>query len=241
MRAFGFIVLSLALSCGSAAALETSAGTDTVNASQVGLNAKIEAGNAAITGTINQIMACGRGGELYDSVAHTCVSVDEPLAKKIAACTTNKTWYNQSTGACMPSAPDLTASVTSTQALLTKILNCNANKQFYSQATDSCVAGGAATVKHILLTNPHSSGVASIPGCSNQKFGTYDLCYQGSFSKMVIGTTKDYDSCTLNGMWFYDASNKTSEGGMVARVGTQWVLRQQGTSLFAASVDCYKF
>lgn len=88
--------------CGNANALETAAGADTVNSSEMGINVKIDAGNAITTSSINNIFNCGKTGQLYDSVHNVCITVDEPFAKKIAACTTNKQFYNQSTLASVP-------------------------------------------------------------------------------------------------------------------------------------------
>jgi len=150
MRVLGLLVLGAAL-CGNASALEASAGADTVNSSQVGINAKIDAANQITTSSINNIFNCGKNGQLYDSAHNVCVAVDEPLAKKIAACTTNKQFYNQSSGACMASAPDLTANLNTTNtnlgtvtALLNKVVACNTAKQFYSSATGTCAAGSGS-------------------------------------------------------------------------------------------------
>lgn len=150
MRAIVCLVLGVALT-GNAMALETSAGADNVNTSQVGINAKIEASNAITTATINQVLTCGKSGQLYNSTNNTCVTVDEPLAKKIAACSTNKQFYNQNTSACQDSAPDLTGQLNTTntnlgnaQSLLNKIAACNDAKQFYSSATGGCVSGAAS-------------------------------------------------------------------------------------------------
>jgi hypothetical protein len=63
----------------------------------LGINAKFNAANTITTSSINNVFNCGKNGQLYDYVHDVCISVDEPLAKKIAACTTNKQFYNQST------------------------------------------------------------------------------------------------------------------------------------------------
>src|SRR5260221_615973 len=59
------------LSCiaGSAMALETAAGTDTVNTSQVGINAKVDASNVILKTGISQITACGPQGKLWNGSA----------------------------------------------------------------------------------------------------------------------------------------------------------------------------
>lgn len=144
MRILGLLVLGAAL-CGNAMALEASAGADTVNSSQVGLDAKLNATNAITTATINQIMNCQKAGKLFDPSTSTCIAVDEPLAKKIAACTTTKQFYNQTTSGCMASAPDLTNNLNSTNELVNKMASCNAAKQFYNPSTGGCMSSGSGT------------------------------------------------------------------------------------------------
>ena len=75
-----------ALAAPSANALETAAGADTVNASQVGINAKIEAVNAITKAGLNQILTCQKSGKLFDVTTGTCIAVEETLAKKIRKC-----------------------------------------------------------------------------------------------------------------------------------------------------------
>lgn len=67
-------LMIMALAGSSVNALEASAGADTVHATQMGINAKIEAGNAAITAVINQMLACNRDKKFFDSVSGSCES-----------------------------------------------------------------------------------------------------------------------------------------------------------------------
>jgi hypothetical protein len=74
MRILAYIGLGLMIAS-SAAALETSAGADTANASMLGINAKIDVSNAALTAVINQMLACNRDGKLFDSSSGECKEV----------------------------------------------------------------------------------------------------------------------------------------------------------------------
>lgn len=172
MRVLAFIVLGMAFTS-QAFALETSAGADTVNSSQVGINAKVQALNAITTASINNILNCQKGGQLYDPTANVCITVDEPLAKKIAACTTNKQFFDQNTGACMASAPDLTSQLDTTNALLNKMLVCANAKQFYNSSTGTCAGGSASIVQ------TYVSPIYNLTKNRNPKtygLGTRDLC-----------------------------------------------------------------
>jgi hypothetical protein len=173
MRVLGLLVLGIAL-CGNAMALETSAGADTVNSSQVGIDAKIEATNAITTSSINSIFNCGKNGQLYDSMHNVCIDVAEPLAKKIAACTTSKQFYNQATGACMASAPDLTTNLNTTNSnlnsatsLLNAVLNCNRAHMFYNSATGACEGGAGVSSMVMEQCNDggKGSGSCTTPAC----------------------------------------------------------------------------
>lgn len=68
MRVVGYLVLGVALA-GNAIALEASAGNDTVNSTQVGINAKIDASTSllqsAVNGLTNRIKVCSNKQALY--------------------------------------------------------------------------------------------------------------------------------------------------------------------------------
>lgn len=83
MRIIECFVLSLMLS-GQALALEVSAGADNVNASQVGINAKLDANNAALTAVLNKILNCSKTGQSYNSTTDSCVSVAVDLTDALA-------------------------------------------------------------------------------------------------------------------------------------------------------------
>ncbi|MBS0232527.1 MAG: hypothetical protein JSR99_03465 [Proteobacteria bacterium] len=172
MRILGCFALGIVV-CGNAMALETSAGADTVNSSQVGITAKIDATNAITTAGINQILNCQKAGKLYDPTTNTCIAVDEPLAKKIAACTTSKQFYNQNTGACMASAPDLTTNLNDTNTLLNKIIACNNAKQFYNSAAGTCT-GGSASIAQTYVSPVYNIAKNRTP--QSHSLGNRDLC-----------------------------------------------------------------
>jgi len=168
MRSFLSVMLAIAL-CGNAAALETSAGADTVNASQIGINAKIETVNAVLTAGINQILKCNQEGKFFDAEHHVCIEPSEPLAKKIAACTTNNRFYNQTTDACQSLAlpPDLSAQTSSNTSLLNAVVNCNNQGKFYNSATGGCGGGNGGVNDAVTrsCTQKASKGECATPQC----------------------------------------------------------------------------
>ncbi len=188
MRIGYYFVIALAMTC-QAHALETAAGADTVNSSQVGINAKIDAGNAIITGSMNQILQCNMQGKLFSSTTNVCVDPTEPLAKKIAACTTAKQFYNQTTGQCQASAPDLTTQLNTTNTLLNKMIACNNAKQFYSSTTGAC--SGSATGTPVVNTSRCS--VIGVNDPQQEK-----KCPTG----MVMMSAESYGISTGSKEWF---------------------------------------
>ncbi|WP_423415860.1 hypothetical protein RLW55_05940 [Hyphomicrobium sp. B1] len=145
MRTLVFTTMVLAAAATSSSALEASAGADTINASQIGLNAKIEAGNTVLQTGLNNVIACNKDGKLW--TASGCIPVDEPLAKKIAGCTTDKKFYDQNTGACMDSAPDLTAQLNTTNDTMAKLIACYNAHGTFNASTSQCASGGSGAVK----------------------------------------------------------------------------------------------
>ncbi|MBS0234514.1 MAG: hypothetical protein JSR99_13625 [Proteobacteria bacterium] len=194
MRVLGLLIMSAALS-GNVMALEASAGADNVNSSQLGINAKIDASNQILTAGMNQMLACNIQGKLFDSTANVCKDPGEPLAAKIAACTTNKEFYNQATGDCMASAPDLTDSLNNANALLTKMLACSNAKQFYNSTTGACSGGGSASLKQVYV-----SPVYNLAKSNKDKTYTLakaDLCVLN----LVKGSTSQpRGGCTIAGV-----------------------------------------
>jgi hypothetical protein len=168
MRILAYVALGLMV-CGNAAALETAAGADTVNASQVGINAKIEAGNAILTSGLNNILKCNQDGKFFDSLHNVCTDPTEPLAKKIAACTTNKQFYNQTTDSCQSLAlpPDLTGQTNSNTSLINAIVNCNNQGKFYNSGTGTCAGagGGVSAAATVACTGKASQGQCATPQC----------------------------------------------------------------------------
>lgn len=75
MRFLYSLMFALSVCAGGAYALETTATGNEVNQSLVGITAKIDASNAALTSVINKILACNRDGQLFDSVANTCKDI----------------------------------------------------------------------------------------------------------------------------------------------------------------------
>lgn len=202
MRVMAVVVLALAM-CGNALALETSAGADTVNASQVGISAKIDASNAVITSGLNAILKCNQDGRFYDSTHNVCIDPTEPLAKKIAACTTNKQFYNQTTEACQSLAlpPDLTTQTNSNTSLIKAVLNCNQNRQFYDQTTGACVSGAGGVSSMVMEQcndKNKSNGGCTTPACPSGYFLS-GCSYGGPNSAYVaLGPTSGGNACSCN-------------------------------------------
>lgn len=70
------LIAAMLIAATSANALETSAGADTVTSSMIGINAKMEAGNAALTSVINKVLECGKQKELFDPMSKSCVQAE---------------------------------------------------------------------------------------------------------------------------------------------------------------------
>lgn len=93
----------------------------------------------------------------------------EPLARKIAECTTTKKFYNQNTGACMDSAPDLTSQLNTTNDLMARMAACYNSHGTFNKTTGQCTAGNgsgnlemvdtySATAKNrIVTTGPYKA------------------------------------------------------------------------------------
>lgn len=199
------------VACGNVVALETSAGTDTVNSSQIGITAKVDAINAVTTASINDILNCQKSGKLFDPTTDVCIAVAEPLAKKIADCTTNKQFYNQNTGACQPSAPDLTTNLNDTNALLNKMIACNNAKQFFNSSTGTCYASGSAKVAISYSTSVHAKN-----GTKYSPYVTADYC---SLAYAAYDFTGHAASCT------------------VQQSGNQWRVRAKSNNS-SCTADC---
>ncbi len=166
MRVLLFAVAMMSCA-GNLRALETSAGADTVNASQVGITTKIDSSNAILTTDLNQILQCNLQGKLFNSTTSACADPTEPLAHKIADCTSAHNFYNQTTEQCEASPPDLTNEVTSATTDITSMLACSANAQFYNSATKTCVrpqlvSAGSKTVQ-TASQNSAASGTVKGP------------------------------------------------------------------------------
>lgn len=205
MRVLGFAVLGLAM-CGNVVALETSAGTDTVNSSQIGIDAKLDASNAFFKTALNNMLDCNKNGQLWTSAG--CVAVDEPLAKKIADCTTNKKFYNQNTGACMDSAPDLTAQLNSTDAVISKLIACYNAHGTFNASTGQCTTSGSS-VKLAISTSSQASASKGQTKYSN--WVTADFCTLG---RAGYDFTGKYAQCTVQhsgAQWRVEAYSNSSK------------------------------
>ncbi|WP_414462401.1 hypothetical protein [Hyphomicrobium sp. DY-1] len=195
MRVLGFLIMSAALS-GNVMALEASAGADNVNSSQLGINAKIDASNQILTAGMNQMLACNIQGKLFDSTADVCKDPGEPLAAKIAACTTNKEFYNQATGECMTSAPDLTNQLNNTNALLTAMANCYNARGTFNVATGVCSASSrSASIKQVYVSPVYNNTKSKKD--KTYSLGTADLCV---ISLVKGSTSQPRGGCTMAGV-----------------------------------------
>jgi hypothetical protein len=162
---FSTLVAAFVLCTTASFALEQAAGTDTVNASQIGLNAKIDAGNKALLSVINQILACNRSNQLYDSSTNTCAPARASATDVTAIlnCGANNQFYNSATKAC--------GTTRATDSDVTAILNCNHNKQFYDSATKTCVS--AASTK-LTISSAETAEAEGTPKYTN--WITADYC-----------------------------------------------------------------
>lgn len=203
MRVLAYVALGLMM-CGQAASLETAAGADTINASQIGIDAKLDASNAYFKTALNNMLDCNKNGQLWTSTG--CIAVDEPLAKKIADCTTNKKFYNQNTGACMDSAPDLTTQLASTDNIITKMAACYNAHGTFNTSTGQCTTSGSSAK----LAFTWSTEVAASGG-------------QTKYSNWVTA-----DICTL-GRAGYDFTGKYAQC-LVQNSGTQWRVQAYSNS-----------
>lgn len=202
MRVLACVILGLVM-CGKAFALEAAAGADSVNSSQIGINSKIEASNAVLTAGMNQILKCNQDGKFFDSQHNVCTDASEPLAKKIAACTTNKQFYNQTSDSCQSLAvpPDLTTQTNSNTGLINAMLNCNKNKQFYDQTTGACISGAGGVSSMVMEQcndKNKSSGGCTTPTCPAGYFLS-GCSYGGPNSAYVaLGPTSGGNACSCN-------------------------------------------
>lgn len=116
MRMIGYLLVGVALT-GNALALEASAGTDTINASHVGINAKIDASTSLLQSAVNG------------------------LTTRIKVCSNKQALYNPGTPSadtdgCVPITVDLTA------ALADKDIQLYKDYKTASVAIPSCYNGG---------------------------------------------------------------------------------------------------
>lgn len=142
MRVLGLLVLGAAL-CGNAMALEASAGADTVNQSQVGINAKIDANTAILKSAISSVTNCGAKDKIYNFATNTCTTVvtseADPVAMpKVNAITQcgdgNK--FLRSNGTCSAAMPpDLSTQVNN-------IIKCNQAGKLWNGS--ACMAPASA-------------------------------------------------------------------------------------------------
>lgn len=121
-------------------ALEATAGADTVNASQIGLDAKVNASNAMLGVSINKILACEKNGQTYDSVHDQCVGLTEAQLTAMQNCAKNGQAYDVTTDACKGLS-------SSEQAAME---NCAKSNAFYNVTTGQCTSlwtkGGAGAI-----------------------------------------------------------------------------------------------
>ncbi|MBS0234513.1 MAG: hypothetical protein JSR99_13620 [Proteobacteria bacterium] len=99
MRFFSLLILSAALT-GNAFALEASAGADTVNTSQLGIDAKLNAINAATTAVLNKILNCAKTGQSFDSASDACIGLTKTEQQTLLSCNKYNQFYNNTTGTC---------------------------------------------------------------------------------------------------------------------------------------------
>ncbi|WP_414463301.1 hypothetical protein [Hyphomicrobium sp. DY-1] len=176
-------------------ALEASAGADTVNSSQIGINAKLDASNAITTAGLNYIFNCGKDGKFFDSVHGICITVDEQLAKKIATCTTAHAFYNQGTDKCdtVVIPPDESTNVAN-------ILACAKQGKVFNGT--ACVAFNGSKPKLAYTKNVATSVGNNVAKAS--ALGVHDLC---------IVTNHDYGSGKGRGGCFDQRSPGASRTG----------------------------
>jgi hypothetical protein len=169
MRMLTCLIAGMAF-CGNAMALETAAGADTVNSSQVGINAKIESSNAITSSAISRITNCGKDGKTYDAVHNVCVGETDPVAtpgvNKIFACG-NGNKIAHSDGTCSGSIPpDLTNSLKTTngnvstlQGQVIAIVNCGAQGKLFNGIACASVAPHTWSFNYYDIKNGNASAV----------------------------------------------------------------------------------
>lgn len=185
MRIPIFMTMALAALATTSSALETAAGTDTVASSQVGINAKVDASAAVLQTGLNNIITCNKDGQLW--TADGCVAVDEPLAKKIAACTTDKRFYDQNTGACMNSAPDLTNQLNATNDMMSRLIACYNAHGTFNASTGQCASGGSGTLQLVGTYTSNAKNSIVTTGPYKADLCVISYTYMSAFDNTVGG------------------------------------------------------
>lgn len=171
MRIVGCLVLGLMLS-GQALGLEASAGADNVNASQVGINAKIDAGNAAMTAVLNKMLNCSKNGQGYSSTTDSCVGLTTTQQTAMLNCNNNKQFYNSATGSC---AGGGNASITQSYVSPVYALIKNRNTQTYPLGTH-----GLCVLNLIKGSTSQPRGGCSIAGAPGGSWSVSIYSYDDS-------------------------------------------------------------
>jgi hypothetical protein len=211
MRSFIYLLGMLALAS-TASALETAAGADTVNSSQIGINAKLDASTAVLKQGISQITNCGAANSIFKP-GTGCVPVvtleTDPVASaqlaNIFTCG-NANKIAHSDGSC--SDPNYVAN----------ILTCNKNQQFYDPDSNSCKSASGATWGRVTKSGG-LLGSNNIKAVTRASKGVYNITFVKAMPTANYAVT-----VTLAGNYYVgtstpSVSNQTKGGFRVTTQG----------------------
>jgi hypothetical protein len=202
-------ILLAGLCTASAHALETAAGTDSVNASQIGINAKVEALNNISKAGIDQINKCGWDGKVYDSKHNVCVTITEtdPVAMpKVEDLTTKVNAINTCGNGNKFYHTDGTCSPIDINATLTSIFTCSKSGKFWNGT--SCVAPTSSDTPQLVAAG---GKLVQTTGSNQTKSGTVSgpqLCVVNNDGRYGNGKGNCSVSGSPGGTWTVKATSQ---------------------------------